>query len=526
MQKDDVPFAEFLVDIGVLSRGQFALMTNDAPLKKTLLESGAIGEDELRRVQAHFLGIPFVHLTEHDLDLALLALLPEPLCRKHEMIAMARQGDEVEVALLDIEQLAVLSPLDLPYRLKPRLTDRASLNRALLIYQKQLKASFVSDLDGLLLHALGQGVSTIHLEPQVSEMLVRYRIGGSLYQAMLLPAPTGTTIVGRLKKHARLFADSAMPQEGRFTLTRPTAEGEDKVLVRVLVLPATGGERITLSLMPAAQENASSSLESIGLHGVGLEDVHRALARESGLVLVIGPSGSGKTTFLRTLVNTLPRIGRHIATIEREVEHRLPLITQVATDGEGVISPAGALRAVLRQDANVVMLEEIRDAEVAAIAVSAAARGVLVLAGVEASDTIAGVEKLLSFGVDQSTLAPILSCIVTVGRRGRLCEHSRTPERIGRTQLNAIEEYADITRVMATLKEERQLDATAQWKDIVFYEARACERCQEGYMGTVGIQEVLPNPLLGGQPALSLLEDALYKAALGLIDVSSVILAS
>ena len=349
MHIEEKQLKDFILDSGLVSRADLTLAEKEGlekgvSLGKVLVSKGKLSEDDLRRMQAYILGIPFVDLKGEKLPFEVLSLIPEPIARNHNIVAFKKTDSSLEVAMLDTEDLTAIDFIKkkVGLRILPRLTDADSVKSAILQYQKSLKAEFgdliakeVSSLelnplkrsegdenevitttedlkkmaddvpvvrivDTLLKHAILQNASDIHIEPQELELLVRYRIDGLLHDAMLLPKNVGASIAARIKVLAMLKLDEKrLPQDGRFKIDM---NGE-KVSFRVSTLPTYYGEKTVMRLL---RENVSGfTLESLGFHGVGLERIHRAVQSTTGMILATGPTGSGKTTTLYTILDIL-----------------------------------------------------------------------------------------------------------------------------------------------------------------------------------------------------------------------------
>lgn len=577
MYADEALLSEFLLDSGLVTRSQLASVRARAEesgvaLSRVLIDAGMLNEDEVRRVMAKGLGVPFVALSPASVALDALALIPEPFARAHNVIGMQIQGDILEVALLD---LATLEDLDsLPniatYTVIPRLTDRASMMGMLLHYQKHLKTSFGERLareaadvappqgagqkellhaaervsvahmvDALIGHALYQSAHAIHLRtnPQ-GGLSVQYRIGRTLYDAMLLPATAAQSILLRFKLLAQLSLTATVPQEGRF---RVEVDNE-QVALRVSSMPFVNSgivsEKVVVHLAHDRTGKKGFSLESIGLHGAGLEQVHQALVQQSGIILVAGMPRGGTTTLLYTLLDYFGGLRRSVVTIEERVEVEFPFATQTQVAPDAGLTMASGLRALLRQDPDVVLVSAIQDRETAALVVDAANRGVLVLASVEAASAAEGIEKLLAFDVSPFMLASALKLSIGTRLARRLCVN-HDPHRLARIEVNRLEANADLGRVLAALKTEGFYTEDALWKDISFFRAESCSLCRGGYKGFVGLQEVLPVSLAlkdhirthSGEIALeakeegmlTFVEDGLCKAAQGLTSIEEVL---
>ncbi len=558
MQVDEGQLRDFLIDSGLITRSQLSRIVEEAHLEEghkaslynLLAAQNIIAEDELRRAAAHATGTTFIVLTKEDISPTALLLIPEPIARMHNLLAYRLEGRQVEVALLDLDDLAHLTALNLPYKIRPRLTSRGSIKTGLLHYQKILREQFGALLqrgehivDALIHHALLSSAHGVHIDLNTTA-LVRYRIGESLREAMQLPAHIGAQLSGKLKTLAKLLPTSTTLQEGRFKFEK---DGEGHA-VHVSVLPTVGGERMVLRFARESAGTSGFALTSLGLHGVALEEVHKLLHLRSGLVVVSGPHGSGKTTTLYTLLDQLSHTNLSIATIEEKIEHHFPHIAQTLTKPEVGLTTLTGLRAILKQDPDVVMVGDIKDADTFLLAAQAANKGVLVFAGVEtpsfvdisASATVATLEALREMGVSPLLLASAVRGIIGVSTVKKICPHDKEMYLLSRAEGEPFEPYANFGRILAALKEERIVESDKPWKELLFARAVSCSQCKEGYIGVLGVQEVLPIDaqikamLLGGAPGaaieeqareggmLTIVEDALFKAAQGQTSIEEV----
>ncbi len=565
MHVEEKQLVDFLTGAGMVSRSQMdeiyrSALARSTPLSHVIVESGVLDEDELRRASAGALGIPFVRLSQDDIDTAALEALPEAFSRKHQAIAFAIDDDTLEVALLDVADIPKLEHFSnqLRRRILPRLTDRESVKRGLFMYQKKLKDQFgdeisrgaqaineplgeteqdlhdaaerlsvVQVVDVLVSHALHQHATDIHFEPRDSGLLVQYRISGGLYDAMILPSYAAESIRLRLKMLAGLNLDEKMPQEGRFKVV----VNNTAYVARVVSMPTVAGEKIIIHIAQEGGGRKGFTLETLGFHGEGLECMHDVLAQKSGIVLVCGGEDSGKTTLLYTLIDMLGGRGRSIATLEDEIECRVPHATQMRIDEVKGVTPVSGLRAILRHDHDAVMVD-IADGDTALLAVQAANRGKLVLASIDAPSASEGIVAMLGLGVPPLLLAATLRAAIGTQLVHRLCKHSEgyLPSR---PELAQLETVADFTHAFSALKQENAIDQDAAWKEMSFYRPYACADCNNGYRGFLGVQEVMPismvikELILQNAPAenlqnqareegmLILAEDAIFKAVQG-----------
>jgi type IV pilus assembly protein PilB len=509
MRSDDQVFGQFLVDSGLLSRSQLGdLRHSEAPLSKTLVDLGIMGEDEVRRAQAHALGVPFVIIEPHDIAIEALVLIPEPLSRARGVVAFAADERGVSVAVLDLSDLEALAALEQEghfggRRVVPHLTTRETVKRALLKYQKHLKDKFgelLSDgrhvAEALISHALYSRAGGAQVDLGTHGALVRYQVGHALHEAMRLPVQAGHALARELKVLAKLLP-VARPQTGKFKLEK---DGET-VHVHVSTVPTVGGERMHIRLARAASGAEGHTLEALGLHGESLSALRLALERRRGLVVVSGGAGSGKSTLLYTMLDLLQNPGVAIATVEERVEYRLPHAAQ--TEVGGGVSAAAALRATLRQHPDIVMVGDVRDQECASLIAAAVARGVFVLAG-----------------TTEEELLPEATVLVrtAVVRRLATNQFAHTSG-LTRAESDQLEQVANFSRAYEALKEEGIIEQNTPWKDVAFARPTPSTGYPDGYQGHIGLQEVVAP----GFETLNIVEDALFKAAQGLTSIEEAI---
>jgi type IV pilus assembly protein PilB len=481
------------------------------------LKNEFLGEDEIRREAAYQSGIPFIILTKDDISPESLYLIPEPLARARNIVAYRHGDGEIEVALLDINDLSAVDFLRAKMKVRPRLTNRDSLKRALLMYQKQLKEKFaglvekgIEAADSLLRHALQHNATHIHLEPSAAAILVRYRINGILHEAMRLPEHANEFIQQRIKSLAKLFPITTTAQEGKFKLEH---NGE-QVTVRISTIPSAAGEKMLLRLARESHGQKGFTLPSLGFHGEGLEHIHELLHLRKGLVVVSGPKESGTTTTLYTLLDELNNPGVAIATIEEKVEFSLPHVAQTQTRSDVGLDLLAGLRAILRSDPDIIMVSDIGRREVAELAALSAKRGIFVLAGMEARSPA----KVGAIFEPHSPRAIINQRLVR-----KLCGECKEAYRPARGDFDIFEEGANFGRALFALKEEGFVGKDTAWKELDFYRVKnngeGCSQCDDGYKGRLGVHEIIEDE----SQALNLIEDGIFKAAQGLTSLEEVV---
>lgn len=574
---------DFLVDTGLVTKTEYNDIESlikkgkvkDTP-EKVLVSQGKISEDDLRRAQAYVLGIPFVDLRNQKIDLDVLALVPEPLARKNNIVAFRKNIDSLEVAMLDVSDLSAIEFIKKKVGLKilPRLTDSASIKGAILQYQKSLKAEFgdliqkdvqalknygniegkvkeeatevslkkmaedlpvVRIVETLLKHAVLQNASDIHIECMENDLLVRYRIDGLLHNAMILPKVAATSITARIKVLANLKLDEKrLPQDGRFNID---INGE-RVSFRVSIIPTYFGEKTVMRLL---RENVGSySLESMGLHGENLEKIYEAMKQANGMILTTGPTGSGKTTTLYTVLELLNSPTVNIATIEDPIEYQVAGINQTQVKPEIGFSFANGLRSLVRQDPDIIMVGEIRDNETAALAVNAALTGHVVLSTLHTNSAAGAIPRLLDMKIEAFLLVSTIN-IVLAQRLVRKLTKAKEKYLLSKAELASLEKIVDLNKVLATLKSENIVGKNDNWENIYFYRDKSSLESKEGYSGRIGIYEVLKlsgavkDLVIKGATAQeieaqakkegmsSMLEDGIYKCVTGMTTIEEVL---
>ncbi len=577
MHVSDGELKEFIIDSGLVAKKDIDAAAEEAQTKgqsigDVLVSRGALTEDALRRIQAYVLGIPFVNLKEYRVPADILALIPEPIARTHNIIAFKRSDDSLEVAMLDVEDLASIDSVRKKTGLKilPRLTDTESIKGALLQYQKSLKDEFgdiisteaekihasaennrdlssddlkkmaedlpiVRIVDTLLRHAIVQGASDIHIEPMETEVLVRYRIDGILHDAMTLPKTAAAGIVARIKVLSNLKLDEKrLPQDGRFKMETEA----DRVSFRVSILPTFFGEKTVMRLLRETGEGFT--LEVLGLHGENMERIHAALKQTTGIILMSGPTGSGKTTTLYTMLDILNQPDVNISTIEDPIEYQMKRVNQTQVNPTIGFTFANGLRSLVRQDPDIIMVGEIRDGETASLAINAALTGHLVLSTIHTNSAAGAIPRLIDMGVEPFLLTSTVR--VVVGQRlVRKLSENKEEYAIDATTRAKIASDADFEAAFKALKDEKLVKEGFSLEEVHFYRPVSSSESEDGYKSRIGIHEVLAvSPAIREiilhtstsdaleeqaekEGMLTMLQDGLYKAARGITSIEEVL---
>ncbi len=579
MHVEDSQIKDFIIDAGLISKSEAEEFEKEAkskkrPMSDLLVAKGKFSDDDLRRMQAYILGIPFINLKGQTLDRDLLNLIPEPIARKHNIIAFQKRDDSLEVAMLDTDDLQALNSIKKKVGLKilPRLTDSESMRSVLLQYQKNLKDDFgdiikneadqiktiaekvngddtpVGDLkklaeelpvvrivDTLLKHAIIQNASDIHIEPLEDQIMVRYRIDGLLHDAMVLPKHIGHSLVARIKVLSNLRLDEKrLPQDGRFKIDM---SGE-KVSFRVSTLPVYYGEKIVMRLL---RESVSGfTLESLGFHGDGLDLLHKTLQHTTGMILTTGPTGSGKSTTLYTMIDILNTADVNISTIEDPVEYQMKRVNQTQVKPEIGLTFASGLRTLVRQDPDIIMVGEIRDGETASLAINAALTGHLVLSTLHTNSAAGAIPRLVDMKIEPFLIISTLDVIIAQRLVRKLSSEKKEKYYLSKAEVESISKAVNMDVVLKALKEEKVVGKNDDWENVPFFRPEK-DAGEEAFKGRIGIYEVLnvsgaiKDLIIKGSTTedielqakkegmLTMLEDGLFKAAQGMTTIEEVL---
>jgi len=527
MYIEEKQLKEFILDSGLVTKADIS-HAEEVSKKKgenigdVLVSSGKLTDDNLRRIQAYVIGIPFVDLKKQKVPFETLSLIPEPIARTNNIVAFKKTEDTLEVAMLDTDDLSAIDFVKKKVHLKilPRLTDTESIKSVILQYQKSLKAEFgdliqkdaltlktiqnedgsesspgdlkkiaedlpvIRIVDTLLKHAIIQNASDIHIEPMENQVLVRYRIDGLLHDAMVLPKNAEASITARIKVLSNLKLDEKrLPQDGRFKVEM----NNEKVSFRVSMLPTYFGEKTVMRLL---RENVSGfTLEGLGFHGEGLERIHHASNQTTGMILTTGPTGSGKTTTLYTVLDILNTPDVNISTIEDPIEYQMARINQTQVKPEIGFTFSAGLRTLVRQDPDIIMVGEIRDTETASLAINASLTGHLVLSTLHTNSAAGAIPRFIDMKIEPFLLVSTLNVIIAQ-RLVRKLADSKEKYFLKKAELASLAKNVDLDRVLLQLKAEKIVDKNATWEKIPFFKPHVTKE-NDGYSGRIGIHEVL-----------------------------------
>ena len=507
---------KLIIDEGLIKLEEFDRLALEAERKKQsltdlLISQGFITRDYFYDILTKSLKIERASLRNKKIDEEVLNLLPRELAQSRRALVFQRQPDgSLDVALEDPTNLNTLDFLQhrLGARINPFLaTDddlgwgfsayearlaqdfkkiieesvEASLNSRLEGGEKLVEAAaelpIVAIVDNLLAYAVSLRASDIHLEITEENVLARFRIDGILHEILRIRKEAQPAIVARIKLLSGLRIDEhSRPQDGRFRFQ----SGQQFIDIRVSVMPTFHGEKAEMRLLTASQKPLSSG--ELGL----LEDHAKALeenARKTfGMLLVCGPTGSGKTTTLYSILNKLNRPEVNIVTLEDPIEYNMRNVNQIQVNPAADITFANGLRAILRQDPNIIMVGEIRDNETAEIAVHSALTGHLVLTSLHTNDAATAIPRLVDMKVPPFLVAAVLNLVAA----------QRLVRNIHR---DCVESYAPEKEILEVIRKELA-EIGLESKDIhlpkIFYRGKGCQACNfTGYFGRSVIFELL-----------------------------------
>jgi type IV pilus assembly protein PilB len=503
--------ADVLIEDGLLLANQLEEATEiqkkqGGRLLKILTDRSYVTEQDMVISMGRCLDTPPINLSRVRVPEEVLDLVPKDMARAYKLAPICRLANKLFVAMAD--PLNVLALDDLRQRTKMEIVPMITTERAVLealsgvnsaghqmeqmiqevakeageteiVAQKREEidldrlahesedAPVIKIVNLILVQALKEKASDIHIEPFEKTLKLRYRVDGALVEASSPPKALQLPIASRIKILAGLdIAERRLPQDGRF---RIRVSGKE-VDLRISVLPTVHGEKIVIRLLDKSA--LSGSIENMGMDEATLARFRTAIDAPHGMILVTGPTGSGKTTTLYTVLQELNNPEYNIVTVEDPIEYQLAGVNQVAVKSEIGLDFAGALRSILRQDPDIVMIGEIRDNETADIAVKAALTGHQVLSTLHTNDAAGAITRLDDMGIEPFLISTsvILSCAQRLVRR--ICPNCR-------------EEYRPEPEMLSKLEID-DLETT-------FYHGAGCDRCKRrGYLGRAAILEVLP----------------------------------
>jgi len=498
---------ESLVDEGIITLDQLKQARTEEErtgesLRKVLVKAGLIDEDDLVAFLGSRLGVPRIELENYLIDPKVIDLVPEALARKHELIPVLKIGNRLTCAMLDpwnvfaldeirtktgmIIEPAVATEAEIMKSLNEQYGAKGGMEEVIRsIDEKGLGISEgeeagVEELEGIVqepvviklvnlivLEAVRQGASDIHIEPEEGVLKTRFRVDGVLHEVSSPPKHLQSAITSRIKIMAALdIAERRIPQDGRFSIK---IEGRE-IDVRVSCIPTVYGENVVLRLLDIA--TALRGLKELGFSDKVFDRFKKLITRPHGIILVTGPTGSGKTTTLYASLDKINTVAQNIITVEDPVEYKLPGIRQIQVNPKVDLTFASGLRSILRQDPDIIMVGEMRDLETAEVAVQAALTGHLVLSTLHTNDAPGAVTRMIDMGLEPFLVSASVIAILAQRLVRTICPNCK--EKYTPTK----EELEDIG-----LSGETKID---------FYKGKGCDKCMgTGYKGRISIFELM-----------------------------------
>lgn len=506
MVKDRI--GDILVELNIITAEQLAECLQEQKatgkmLGQVLLERKYVTKIDLARALAKQVGVAFVEkITEQMVDPAILGKVPLKFLRQHVVIPIMFEGQKMIATanprdLQPLDDIALLMSGEVLYGVTTDDIINEAINKYYPLETKEMmdelkaegeelelgaemleekdimemanEAPIVKLVNHLLMQAAKEGASDIHIEPFERELRVRYRIDGDMYLRVTPPKRYQGAIVSRIKIMSGMnIAEKRIPQDGRIQIKVADKQYD----IRVSVLPAHFGERVVMRLLDKTK--GIVEIEKLNLSDRDFNVVIRTISRPNGIILLSGPTGSGKTTTLYSLLSKLNQPDVTLITVENPVEYTMHGVNQVEVNEKAGLTFAVALRSILRQDPDVVLIGEIRDAETAQIATQAALTGHLVLSTIHTNSAPATITRLLDMGVEPFLIASSLNCVISQRLVRRLCPKCKE---------QYVPERAMLERI--GIKPEEA-------KSITFYKAVGCDECLKmGYKGRLALFEVM-----------------------------------
>ena len=499
---------EILVDAGLITSGQLEEALNvskrtGARLGRTLVNIGVVTEEGIAQALAHQFNIPYVSLSGVIIEPQIIKLIPEALARRYKVIPFAKEGNTIRVAMFD--PLDVFATDDLKKvsgcQILSSVATELDIQRAIDQYYgtagsieeiaRRIEGAEIELLKGeedmpekleriagaasviqlvnlMISQAVAERASDIHIEPDEEVLRVRMRVDGILHEMNNLSLKLHPAVLSRVKILGGLdIAEKRLPQDGRFNIK----VGNSDIDIRLSTLPIIFGEKAVMRLLD--KTSLLLKLEELTPFPDTLEILKKMVKKPFGMILLTGPTGSGKTTTAYTILSMINSIDKNIVTVEDPVEYKLKIINQVQVNIKVGITFANALRHILRQDPDIVMIGEIRDRETAEIAIHAALTGHLVISTIHTNNAIGTITRLIDMGIEPFLISSAITCLVGQRLIRGICQKCKVS-------------YQPSANIL------KELGIPVAEKFPLFYKGKGCAACKgSGLKGRLGIFETL-----------------------------------
>ena len=506
-KKRRIPLGITLVEQNLITEEQLkeALAESEKsgePLRKVLIRLGMVTEEDIISFYVEQMGIPRVDLSSYLIDPKIVGLIPEALSKKYQVIPLFKTKESLTVAMTDplnvvaIDELKLKTGLNIEATIAGEVDIRQAINQyygvggsieevlksidieALSVEEEDAaieklhevaeEAPIIKLVNLIMMQAIRDRASDIHVEPEESSVKIRFRIDGILHDTSEIPKHLQAAIISRIKIMSDMnIALKRAPQDGRFGIN---LEGS-KIDLRVSTFPTIHGENVVMRLLDAT--SILLGLGELGFSEENFNHFNKLIKQPNGIILVTGPTGSGKTTTLYSALNTINTPDKNIITIEDPVEYQLKGIRQSQINPKAGLTFANGLRSILRQDPDIVMVGEIRDKETAEIAIQAALTGHLVFSTLHTNDAPGALTRLIDMGIEPFLISSSVIGILAQRLVRKLCESCKKTFKPSEKLLE-------------------DLGIPLPKVDLTFYKSEGCKVCKNtGYKGRIGIFELI-----------------------------------
>ncbi|PWB38668.1 MAG: hypothetical protein C3F02_03070 [Parcubacteria group bacterium] len=532
-------------------------------IEEVLIERGFFNERYLYELIGDNLKIPYVNLRKYKMDMTVLQELDDETVRQARAIPFEVKGKKINVAFIDPinEENIALVKKATKKTVVPYITNYKSYRFASRLYKKDMKAEItkilatkfpqteaektvkaevpiIKIIDAILEAAMFEQASDIHIEALPDAVVVRFRVDGELQDKIELPTTVHDALVARIKILANLRTDEhRVPQDGRFSFK----VDEEEESVRVSVIPAFYGEKVEMRLM--TDEAQDMTLSDIGFTDRHIEIMDRQIKKPFGMILVVGPTGSGKTTTLYAVLNILNTEDVNICTIEDPIEYGINRVNQTQVNIKAGYDFVNGLRALLRQDPDIIMIGEIRDSDTAQISVRAGLTGHLVLSTLHTNNAAGAPPRLLDMGVEPYLVASTLNVVLAQRLVRRVCQGCIYSYMLSKDELKVLSKEFNLEEMLERFKKLNIIeDKFKSFAELTFYRGKGCDQCNgTGYRKRLSVLEILENTdrvqhkiinnassgdiedIAKEEGMITIFEDGMQKALMGMTTIDEVL---
>ncbi|MEK7581236.1 MAG: ATPase, T2SS/T4P/T4SS family [Patescibacteria group bacterium] len=502
---------DVLHDKGLLTTEQVSFVKNESKRRQQTSETiiaqmNWVSTEQIAQTKAIVMGVGYARPDTQPLSPELLNFVPEDVAKRFTVIPISKDVDTLSVAMVDPLDLQTIEFLEKKSSLsvRPFLATADSINRAIADQYNRGLSSEVTEalkdaaggsktqvqqfdattvlgeapvariVSTVLEYGIKIKASDIHIEPLENESRVRYRIDGILQEKLVLPRKIHDAVISRIKILGNMKIDEKrIPQDARFNFKI----GQEDLDLRLSTLPTAFGEKIVMRLLK--KSGGVPTLPELGLRGKALSNLQDSIARPHGIILITGPTGSGKTTTLYSILSKLNSTAVNIVTLEDPIEYQIAGVNQVQVNTQAGLTFASGLRSFLRQDPNIIMVGEVRDAETADLAIQASLTGHLVFSTLHTNSSAGALPRLLDMHAEPYLIASTVTCVVGQRVVRKICSTCRFQKDVSGEVLT------ELKKVLGNLYDFEK-------NKITLFAGRGCPDCNNtGYQGRIGIYEML-----------------------------------